>query len=77
MHTHEHMISRIIFLGGKMVFYKGLGARDLSWRRLFRSFTIAKGQTHGAIALPPFGLFLNFETWDREPTSAAHDLILS
>ena len=73
-HVHDEMASRITFLGGRMLFRRDDRTLHLDWRRLFRTFTVARGQRHGATVTGRFGLFLNHETWlTTTPTSASHD----
>ncbi len=75
MHAHARMASRIMFIAGKMVFRKDDRAIDLGAAQTFRSFPIAAGQLHGATVTGRFGIFLNLETWNSIPTSAAHDFV--
>jgi len=76
-HTHPNINSFLIFLGGKMTWFAGneykiMVSREMTWRDMFRGFSIPSDCVHGASG---YGLFVNFERWlIFNKTSAAYDL---
>lgn len=88
MHTHPHIESHLMFLGGAMTwelswphddFCRVEHRKRMGWRQLFRSFRVAPNCRHGALTTGRFGLFANFERWlpGAPMTSAAVDLELT
>lgn len=75
VHAHPNMESRIVFLGGRMLFTRDARTIPLGFTKILRSFVVKAGQAHGAIVTGRFGMFLNLEKWLIKPTSAAHDFI--
>ena len=74
-HWHDHCDSRLTFLGGGML-WEFNGRRKLcGWRQIGLTKKIPKGETHAALVTGRFGLFLNWETWDCDPSSAATDFV--
>ena len=73
-HTHPHIQSRLIFLGGCMRWQRGSVFRTFDWRHIGRSFAVAADVVHGAVTLGRFGLFANLERWVGPKSSAAVDL---
>lgn len=78
-HTHPHIVSRLMFLAGRMSWQRGNVCREFNWRDTFRHFLVPPDCVHGAVVLGWFGLFLNFERWlpGTDMTSAAVDLQLT
>lgn len=74
-HKHEKMRSRIMFVGGGMLFTRDDKTITLGIRQTFRTFKVAAGQAHSAVVTGLCGIFLNCETWTEQPTSAAHDFV--
>ena len=75
-HTHPHIVSRLVFLAGRMGWQRGAVSREFNWRDFGRSFLVPPDCVHGAVTLGAFGLFLNLEHWlpGAAKTSAAVDL---
>lgn len=76
MHIHKHIISKIVFLGGRMR-WAGMGRiKELGFRNIFKSWTIPANDSHGAVVTGKFGIFLNWEIWDGKISSASKDIEL-
>lgn len=78
-HVHPHIQSRLIFLGGRMLWQRSAEHREFNWRHIGRSFLVGPTVEHGAVTTGAFGFFANLERWigSHPKTSAAIDLELA
>lgn len=78
-HTHPSIVSRLVFLAGRMVWRRDGKMKECRWWHALRSFAVPAKCVHGATTTGRFGLFLNFERWDSSvtKTSAAENLTLA
>lgn len=74
-HFHKHCDSVIIPILGSMVGCIGNKSGKTGWWDLGRRFHIPAYVFHSATTAKSFCLFLNFEKWDTQPTSASIDFV--
>jgi hypothetical protein len=78
-HVHPHIRSTLIFLGGRMAWWRDeQPGKLMTWRHIGRAFAVPPECAHAAMTFGGFGLFANFERWlpGVPMTSAATDLEL-
>lgn len=73
-HTHDHVISRFIFLDRNLKVHRA-GSCKSSAVPFFRWYKVGAGAEHWAEAVSGDARFLNFEWWtgDGKPMSPAED----
>lgn len=72
-HVHQKIDSTLVILGGGMDGRIGGRRGIVGWQDFLRRFHIPAGTVHSAKITGRFCLFLNFERWTGNPTSAAID----
>lgn len=72
-HSHPHIDSTLIILGGEMDGDINGRRGKTGWYDFLRRFKIPAGTVHSAVVTGRFCLFANYERWVGKPTSAAID----